>query len=203
MCIGVNGGFFAGGRQRPRVVDLAAFHGMRIGVYTLLGVSGAMLGRVVVQSGIIGKAQGLLMILAGGLIVLLGLNLGGWIGRRARAPQGAITVPFLAALPAKRAHLPPLVAGLCNGLVPCGLVSLVAIKGAATADPFQAGLMMLAFGLGTLPTLVALSLLGSVAGFRADGTTARVLGIAVVAAGFWTLYQGYVVYDVIRGLANW
>jgi len=203
MCVGVNGGFFAGRRQVSRIVDLAAFHGMRIGIYTVLGVSGAALGQVVVQSGIVGKAQSLLMMLAGVVIVLLGLNLLGRPGGNTRTVQHAVSVPFLQHMPRQPAYLAPLVAGMFNGLVPCALVSLVAIKGAATADPLKAGLMMLAFGVGTLPTLVTMSLVGGFAGFRASGVAARLLGLVVVLAGLWTLYQGFVVYDILRGLANW
>jgi sulfite exporter TauE/SafE len=143
------------------------------------------------------------MILAGGLVVLLGLNLGGWVGRRATDGDQAAMVPFYTSLPESRTHLPPLAAGLLNGLVPCALVFSVAIRAAATADPVQAGLMMLAFGAGTLPTMVTLSLLGATIGHRVRGPSTRVVGVLVIMLGLWTLYEGYVMYDVIRGLANW
>lgn len=203
MCSGLNAGFFAGLRRSPRVSDLAIFHAMRIGIYTVLGVSGALLGRVISSSGIVGKAQGLLMMLAGGIVVFLGLKLGGWIGPRARPAERAVIVPLHAMLSQSRAHLSPLVAGLLNGLVPCSLVFSVAIHAAATADPLQAGLLMLAFGAGTLPTLLTLSLLGATVGCRVHGLAARFAGLGVVMLGLWTFYQGYVMYDVIRGLANW
>lgn len=203
MCIGVNGGYFAGTARAPRAAHLAAFHGSRIGVYTLLGVSGAALGRVVVQSGIVGKAQGLMMMLAGLVIVWLGLRLGGWLNHRTDSSRQGIPVSLVPRGQSAGAGLHPAVAGLFNGLVPCSLVSLVAIRAAATADPVQAGLMMLAFGAGTLPTLVGLSLAGSLAGCRITGRATQALGAAVVLAGLWTLYQGWVVYDIIRGLANW
>jgi len=203
MCIGVNGGYFAGAGRTARAVHLAAFHGTRIGVYALLGTAGALLGHVVVQSGIVGKVQGLMMMLAGLVIVLLGLRLGGWLKRRAKTDGPDISVTLAPPGRIRRAGLQPAVAGLFNGLVPCSLVSLVAIKGAATADPVQAGLMMLAFGAGTLPTLVGLSLLGSMAGCRVNGHAAQALGGAVILVGLWTLYQGWVVYDILRGLADW
>jgi len=203
MCSGLNAGFFAGLRRPPRVSDLAIFHAMRIGIYTVLGVSGALLGRVISSSGIVGKAQGLLMMLAGGIVVFLGLKLGGWIGHRERSAEQAVFVPFHATLSQSRTHLSPLVAGLLNGLVPCSLVFSVAIHAAATADPLQAGLLMLAFGAGTLPTLLTLSLLGATVGCRVHGLAARFAGLGVVMLGLWTFYQGYVMYDVIRGLANW
>jgi sulfite exporter TauE/SafE len=203
MCNGVNGGFFAGLGRLPRSVDLAAFHGMRIAVYTVLGTSGAALGRIVVQSGIVGKAQGLMMMLVGLLIVLMGLALMARAVRQARSQPFPVAVPFLPRIADRPKHLHPLLAGLFNGLVPCSLVSLVAIKAAATSDPAQAGLMMLAFGIGTLPSMVAMSLFGGFIGHRARGIATYLVAIAIVATGLWTLYQGFVVYDILRGLANW
>lgn len=203
MCSGVNAGFFAGFRRSPRISDLAIFHAMRIGIYTVLGVSGALLGRVVSSSGIVGKAQGLSMMLAGGLVIFLGLRLGGWIARGTMPADRVMVVPLdtlNSQIPSRRS---PLVAGLLNGLVPCSLVFSVAIHAAATADPLQASLLMLAFGGGTLPTLLTLSLLGAMVGCRVRGLSAQIAGGLVVMLGLWTLYQGYVMYDVIRGLANW
>lgn len=203
MCSGVNAGFFAGFRRPPRISDLAIFHAMRIGIYTVLGVSGALLGRVISSSGIVGKAQGLLMMLAGGLVVFLGFKLGAWIGHRSSPAGQVVTVSLHATLSPSRTYLSPLIAGLLNGLVPCSLVFSIAIHAAATADPLQAGLLMLAFGAGTLPTLITLSLLGAMVGCRVRGLSARIAGGAVVMLGVWTFYQGYVMYDVIRGLADW
>lgn len=203
MCSGINAGFFAGSRRGPRVSDLVVFHTMRIGVYTVLGVSGALLGRVISSSGIVGKSQGLLMMLAGGLVVFLGFRLGAWVGDEAGRTGLAASVPLRALLTPSPTPLSPLVAGLLNGMVPCSLVFSVALPAAATADPLQAGLLMLAFGAGTLPTLLTLSLLGATAGCQVRGPWAKAAGAVVVMLGLWTFYQGYVMYDVIRGLANW
>ena len=203
MCIGVNGAFHAGRQRKPKLFDVAGFHGMRIAVYTVLGVSGAALGQVVVQSGFVGKAQALMMMLAGLVLIFLGFRLGGWLRGRTVSSPRTVTVELTTKPPNRRDRFSPLVAGMLNGMVPCSLVSLVAIKGAATGSPVQAGMMMLAFGAGTLPTLVALSLIGGLAGLFASGWWVRGLGIGVVIAGGWTFYQGFVVYDIIRGLANW
>ncbi len=45
--------------------------------------------------------------------------------------------------------------GICNGLVPCGLVYLAIIGAANTGTPFSGAGFMLVFGLGTLPLLSA------------------------------------------------
>ncbi|RLJ21342.1 sulfite exporter TauE/SafE family protein [bacterium endosymbiont of Escarpia laminata] len=198
MCGGINGGFFIRYGNFPNPLPVLVFHGARIGVYTLLGVSGALLGQVVVQAGIVGKAQGVLMILAGVLVVILGLNL---IGKNGM--QQSRKVWFSGDGFANQKKSLPLVAGLFNGFVPCSLVFSVAIKAAASADPLKAGLLMLAFGAGTLPAMVAVSLLGSFIGVKARGSLAKLAGVGVVLLGLWTVYEGVTFYDIMRGLANW
>ena len=95
-----------------------------------------------------------------------------------------------------------MLAGAFNGLVPCGLTVSIAIKGAATGSPLQAGLLMVFFGLGTLPTMALVSLTGTVIGRRARGLSATLAGLAVLALGLWTLYEGWVFFDVMRGLSD-
>ncbi|QYZ66781.1 MAG: hypothetical protein OI74_10225 [Gammaproteobacteria bacterium (ex Lamellibrachia satsuma)] len=201
MCGGINGGFFIRYGNFPNLLPVLAFHGARIGVYTLLGVSGALLGQVVVQAGIVGKAQGVLMILAGVLVVILGLNLLDLIGKK--RIQQSRKVWFSGDDFINQKQSLPLVVGLFNGFVPCSLVFSVAIKAAASADPLNAGLLMLAFGAGTLPAMAAVSLLGSFIGLKARGSLAKLAGVSVILLGLWTVYEGVTFYNIMRGLANW
>ncbi len=203
MCCGVNAGFFAACRQPPGIAQLAAFHTMRIATYAVLGIGGALLGRVLATTGIVGKTQGLLMMLAGVIVLLLGLRFAASIDRNDSRQTQSPAVPFYPRLPEKMTPLPPLVGGLINGLVPCSLVFSVALQAAATASPLKAGMLMIAFGAGTLPAMVTLSIVGATLGYKARGLLAWATAITVVALGLWTLYEGYIMYDVIRGLANW
>lgn len=192
-CLGMCGGLAAGAalhRDGGRPAALLAYHGMRIAAYGVLGALGAALGRVLVQSGALGKFQGQLLILTGLVIVAVGLAYAGLLpGVAARCPRAA---PRLA---------PPL-AGLVNGLVPCSLVFSVAVRATATADPWQAGLLMLAFGLGTLPLMAGVSALGGLTARHAHGSARRLAGGAVVLFGAWTVYEGAVFYQVMSGLAD-
>jgi len=206
MCSGLAAGFFVNhgweGRLRPQLY----YHGTRILVYSVLGVSGAVMGRVLVQSGNLGKGQGLLMIAAGILITLVGIRVllrvpppcrnDGY----PRDPNG-LEVRFGDTVPPRQRWL-PVIGGLVNGFVPCGLVFSVAVKATGSADPIQAGLLMLAFGIGTLPTMATISALGAVVGGRARGIAARLAGLTVAALGLWTIYEGLVFYDVMRGLSG-
>ena len=50
----------------------------------------------------------------------------------------------------------PLFLGLFWGLIPCGFLYIAQIKATETGNPLTAALTMLAFGLGTLPTMVGM-----------------------------------------------
>ncbi len=85
MCSGIAGGIFVRYGFSSRVLPVLEFHAARILVYSLLGVAGAAVGRVLVQTGIVGKTQGVLMMAAGVLIVAMGLDLlGVFAATRAR-----------------------------------------------------------------------------------------------------------------------
>ena len=207
-CLGMCSGLAAGPALHQgtwwRPGPLLAYHGGRIAVYVVLGTLGALLGRTLVQTGALGKVQGLLLILAGLVIVGLGLGLTGLLPRlvpwRCRGGAPSVAGPVRAA--PWRARLAPLVAGLGNGLVPCSLVFSVATRATATADPLQAAGLMLSFGLGTLPMMGTVSALGGLAGHLTRGLALRLAGAVVVLLGAWTLYEGLVFYRVMSGLAD-
>lgn len=205
-CLGMCGGFAAGffaSQRRYRFWAQLAYHGVRILMYVLLGLLGALSGRVLVQVGMVGKVQGLVMIFSGLLICVLGLRQLRW---RADCPvetyaaAETIVVPFDAHPATQR--LLPLLAGLLNGFVPCSLVFSVAVKTVAVADPLQAVLLMFSFGLGTLPTMLGVTLSGALVGRFSRGCWQRVTGTLIFAFGAWTLYEGWSFFDIMRGLVG-
>jgi hypothetical protein len=202
MCTGLAGGVFVHQGLAGRGLAAVLYHAGRVATYVALGVAGGLVGRVLVQSGAFGKGQGLLMIAAGVVVIALGLGLVGALPfarpRRCRPAAGGVTI----APPSRPRLLAPLLAGVGNGLVPCSLVFSVAIKASALASPLEAGALMLVFGLGTVPAMLGVSLLGGALGNALRGAQLRLAGLVVVALGAWTLYQGLVFYDVMRGLAD-
>jgi len=76
--------------------------------------------------------------------------------------------------------------GLLNGFLPCGLV-YVALSGAViTGGPLEGALYMAVFGLGTLPVMLAVSLVGGLlgAGFRSKLRHLLPVGAVVLAVLF-------------------
>ncbi len=187
-CLGMCSGLAAscGVGEPPGLGPVLRYHGVRILTYGALGVGGALAGRVLVQTGWVGKLQGVLMLGAGVLVCLIGLRL----ALAYRGPAGSLG-----------RVLPPFL-GLLNGLVPCSLVFSVALPAAATQDPWRAAALMLLFGLGTLPTMAAVSLLALQGVRRSRGPWSHLAGGAVLLLGLWTLWQGWQFFDVMRGLAD-
>lgn len=203
MCGGFAAGYFAGHGWRDRLLPLVSYHGMRIATYMLLGIVGALSGRVLVQVGMVGKVQGVVMIASGLLICAIGVR---YLLRRLSCPAGVSGESGEAPIhfeQNRRTRRPlPLLAGLLNGLVPCSLLFSVAVKTVAVADPLQAGLLMLSFGLGTLPVMAAITTAGAIGGHFSRGHWNRLAGLVVLAFGAWTCYEGWYFFDIMRGLAG-
>lgn len=83
-----------------------------------------------------------------------------------------------------------LVIGLLNGLLPCGLV-YVAIAGAINTNDVVTGILfMVAFGLGTIPLLLAVSLLGNMIGSAMKRKLNRIIPIFIVVLGIIFILRG-------------
>jgi len=83
-----------------------------------------------------------------------------------------------------------LVIGLLNGLLPCGLV-YVAIAGAINTNDVLAGILfMVAFGLGTIPLLLAVSLLGNMVGAKLKHKLNKIIPVFIVILGIIFILRG-------------
>jgi len=161
MCAGISGLFAINAevqslkQQLPQAI---AYNTGRVLTYALLGLLVAALGKTAVSS--IPDLAAPVRLASGLLIVLIGLQLafnwrilapletaGSKIWRRiAPAAQGLVPV---------RTTTQALGLGLIWGWLPCGLVYSVLLLAATTAEPVHGGLVMIAFGLGTMPAMIA------------------------------------------------
>ncbi|MGY1488876.1 sulfite exporter TauE/SafE family protein [Methylobacillus pratensis] len=149
--------------SRPQWRLLLAYNLGRIGSY---GIAGVIAGAVGASSFFlqhllpVGKV---LYALANIMLILLGLYLANlWHGVIALERIGAVLWKRLQ--PFSKRWLPVRniaqagMLGAIWGWLPCGLVYSVLIAALATGSPEQGGLLMLAFGVGTLPTLLAMGM---------------------------------------------
>ena len=201
MCGGMASGYFAGHGWRNKITPQLTYHTSRITVYVLFAVIGAQLGRTLVQTGMTGKVQGVVFMISGLLIILIGLWL--FINQRKKM-SGAGTQSRIVHFDQHKptARFLPIVMGVLNGFVPCSLLFSVMLKAVASSDPLHAGLLMLSFGLGTLPTMLLVTTLGAAVGEKTRGVMALVASLVVIGFGLWTLYEGWFFFDIMRGLAS-
>jgi sulfite exporter TauE/SafE len=82
-----------------------------------------------------------------------------------------------------------LLAGLAMGLLPCGLVYGVLLATISSGSWLQGGGRMMAFGLGTLPALLAFGQVATAMSAIATTVFLRLMGVAVALLGVVGLYK--------------
>ena len=165
-CVGMCGGIVGAVTlslpgQRPKVSYLLAYNSGRITSYAMAGILAGLIGASSFFLQQVLPVEKLLYLLANLMLVLLGLHLAGlWQGVLVLERIGALLWRRLQPLSKKllplRSAPQAFALGLLWGWLPCGLVYSVLIAALATGSGAHGGLLMLAFGLGTLPTLLTM-----------------------------------------------
>ncbi len=170
-CVGMCGGIVSAvsmhlpnqTKSRPKILFLIAYNAGRILSYTLAGVLAGLLGASSFFLNHMLPIQHLLYFISSLMLILLGLYLAGFwygityienAGRSLWEKLQPYSKKFIPVQNLKQAFA---LGGLW-GWLPCGLVYSVLIAAIATGNAISGGLLMLAFGLGTLPTLLAIGM---------------------------------------------
>ncbi|SFZ77756.1 sulfite exporter TauE/SafE family protein [Chitinimonas taiwanensis] len=169
-CLGMCGGLAAAlglnlAQDRRFLLLLVANLG-RISSYTLIG---ALLGGVAAGLALLPWAnllQQLLYLLSLALLILLGCYLAGWLSwltrlERMGQPLWRRLQPRLAGLLPVDSLYKAYLAGALWGWLPCGLVYTAATGALASGSAWKGAATLLAFGLGTLPNLLAMGVAAS------------------------------------------
>lgn len=191
MCGGLVSAFFMKlGARGPW--PYLTYHAGRITVYAVVGLIAAALGAVLVSTGRLGLAQGMLQIVAGAVVILLGFDLLGLSPIRNAygfAPLAWLRKQFMTATQ-KGPVLGALIGGAINGLMPCSMTMAMAVQATTAPSPPEGMLLMLAFGAGTLPSMLSASVLFGKLGPRLRGWLLKGAALFVIALGISTLWQG-------------
>lgn len=184
--------------NRPRLDLVLVYNLGRILTYTLAGVLAGAIGASSYFLDHILPVQQLLYGLASFMLIVLGLYLAGiWQGVTAIEAIGSRLWRYLQPLSRKLLpvrHLPQALGlGLVWGWLPCGLVYSVLVAAIATGDPVKGASLMLAFGLGTLPALLAMGMAAvRLKRWLQDHWVRRISGLTVLVfgvAGLLRLWQ--------------
>ena len=204
-CLGMCGGLVSGFFMKlgaKGVWPYLAYHMARVGIYGVVGLIAAGIGAVLVATGEFGRLQGVLQIVAGIVVILLGLDLLGVSPFRNRlgfAPIAWLRKQFMLAVQ-KGPVVGALIGGAINGLMPCSMTMAMAVKATTAPSVLEGGLLMLAFGAGTLPSMLSASFLFGKLGPKLRGWLLKGAALFVIALGISTLWQGIRYYAVMNKL---
>ncbi len=80
--------------------------------------------------------------------------------------------------------------GILNGLLPCGLVYLAIASAIGTGSVWQGTGLMIMFGLGTIPMMLAISIIGNLISTTVRNKINRVIPFLVVFVGLIFILRG-------------
>lgn len=199
-CIGMCGGFalMVGMTTRSCRQNLAAqllYSAGRITTYSMIGGTAGFAGwRLVQKAPALTAIPAILCLLAGVLLIVEGLFATGLLRRRQPLSGGAIGC-LAGSMFGSLLRTPGLgsafTAGLLTGLLPCGLVYAFVALAASTHDLLGGIGTMTAFGLGTVPLMVAAGAGSTLMTTERRKKLYRVAAWCVVATGVLTVVRGY------------
>jgi sulfite exporter TauE/SafE len=203
-CIGMCGGIIGAlslslpveiRNHKPRLfIFVTTYNIGRLLSYTLAGLISGAVGTGVLASTGFDQGHAILRYIGVAMMVAIGIYLAGWLPQLAIIEK--IGVPLWQKLePIGRKLLPvaslpkALAYGMIWGWLPCGLVYFVLIWALTAGDAFHGALMMLAFGLGTLPTLLTAGFMTSwVTRFARNPTAKMIVGLLIIAMAIGSLF---------------
>lgn len=194
-CLGMCGGIASAislGGVTGRSTTIA-YHAGRLLSYAALGALLAAL------AGSINLAQWTLSLryIAGVLLIAMGLSIADWwrgisvlekLGAKLWAPVQKASSGLFPIRHWSRG----LLLGLCWGLMPCGLIYSALAWAATSQSALKGAGLMLIFGIGTLPAMLAVSLgAGGLQSLLRRRGLKLLIALLLICAGCWTLYITY------------
>jgi sulfite exporter TauE/SafE len=175
------------GRLLAQLPYVLAYNAGRITSYAMAGAIAGALGAVAGSFGEVSQALLALRFAAGFLMIAVGFYLAGWGGalrwvERVGEPVWRRIAPLARNLVPVRTPGQALALGLVWGWMPCGLVYAALAASLTSGSPMGGAATMVAFGLGTLPTLVAMGSAAALMTRVARSRRMRVAAAVVVLA---------------------
>lgn len=202
-CMGMCGGIVTAlslsvdgdANSSKRMSILLMYNAGRIASYSVAGVLMGGIGALVTHWADLRSVQLVVQLIAALFLISMGLYLGGWwMGLRRVESIGSHVWKRIE--PLGRRFIPvthpaqALPLGMIWGWLPCGLVYSVLIWAVSVGSAVQGGLLLLAFGLGTLPNLLLMGVFAAQLNrFLHQLWVKTVAGLVVIGFGVVAVYQ--------------
>lgn len=203
-CIGMCGGIIMAyssikidqnhSKSKQAISHLAYSIG-RVTSYAMLGALFGFLGSIVAFSD---TSVAILFVVAGIAMILSGLSLLGKIKFLAKIEHSVSSTTWYKTTFKKILNSNNqstfFLLGMLNGFLPCGFVYFFAITAASTASPFYGAIVMIIFGLSTIPALFSLGFfVGMFKNHSIRNILVKISAILVIGFGLFTIIKGYMI----------
>jgi sulfite exporter TauE/SafE len=195
-CIGMCGGFVltlgaSAPHWRANLLRQSLYAAGRVATYILAGAVAGFTGwRLAREWPDLVNVQAILSMIAGLLLIAEGLFALGILRRPFASHAGCPGAGRLALLLRGKETAAVFVAGLANGLLPCGLVYAYLALAASSGDLFRGGAVMALFGAGTLPSMLLTGLGGSLLSLPWRRRLFRIAALCMLLTGVLALARG-------------
>lgn len=182
-------------KKHSKLAILLGYNFGRISGYVVAGLIVAGLSATLVDLTGIDDLKKILAVVASLFMIALGLYLAGlWRGLAKIEIVGSVLwkriQPFTKHFMPVRTLQQAISLGFLWGWLPCGLVYTALTWTLSAGSAIEGGLIMLAFGIGTLPNLLAMGVLAErLSGWVRNPTVRLVSGLLVVGLGVLTLIR--------------
>ncbi|NPA73104.1 MAG: sulfite exporter TauE/SafE family protein [Epsilonproteobacteria bacterium] len=165
----------------------------RVTSYAIIGAFFGLLGSIFVFDHI---SMGILNVVIGIFMFFMGLSLMGKIRFLTSIESSLASSPAVKKLFSMLIHSKSLPSffflGMLNGFLPCGLVYFFAASAASTGSPFWGAVVMMIFGLSTIPVLLGLGfIVGSLKSTSFRKTMIQIASFLIIVFGLYMIYKGY------------
>ncbi len=198
MCGGIVSVFSANIKNQSKYQQalILLFYNLgRISSYMLAGAIMGGLGSLLIEWLPLKIMRFSLTLMAGIFMILLGFYLTRWwqglvfIERLGKGLWQYIQ-PLARRFTSIQNPIQAFIGGMLWGWLPCGLVYAVLISAVASTSPLQGALILFAFGLGTLPTLLLMGVfIGGIAHLIQQSQIRIVAGLIMIGFGISTLFR--------------
>jgi sulfite exporter TauE/SafE len=185
-CLGMCGGFvMAAGGPRAWL-----FHLGRLAGYAVLGAVAGLLGAALDLGAAAAGLRQLRLVVSGTLLLVFGLAFLGLVPRRWLEPGAGGAAALIARARRASGRSFPFLLGLPIGLLPCGLLYPMYAAAAGTGSAPGGAMLLLVFGLGTVPLLAAFALALERIARGARQKLVRAAGVAMLVLGVLMVWRG-------------
>lgn len=176
------------GRENLKFISAVLYNLGRVITYSIIGVVFGIIGKGL----FIGGLQQVVSILTGSIIILIvifPLIVPSKL-RQASALQFSFFRNAFSKAFKMKSFFAYFLLGLINGLLPCGFVYIALSAAMLTGDIISGSMFMFFFGLGTIPAMLSMSLLGSFANIGLRNKIKKTIPYISVFIGLLLILRG-------------